>query len=109
LEAEVKKQITMAAITDDQDLGTQLCYKSEKNLEGPILTLHFEGADVKLTPENFFIPPPKAGFFCFAVQNNGPAEGGMGIIGNFAQANYLIGYDKEKMTLSFKQTDCTKN
>jgi hypothetical protein len=43
------------------------------------------------------------------VQNNGPAEGGMGIIGNFAQANYLIGYDKEKMTLSFKHTDCTKN
>ncbi|XP_062152515.1 aspartic proteinase CDR1-like [Alnus glutinosa] len=109
LEAEVKKQITLDPITGDPDLGTQLCYKSEKNLDGPILTLHFEGADVKLTPENFFIPPPKAGFFCFAVQNYGPVQSGFGLIGNFAQANYLIGYDKEKMTLSFKHTDCTKN
>jgi len=73
------------------------------------LTLHFEGADVKLPPSNFFIPPPKQGFFCLAVQNYGPAESGFGIIGNFAQSNYLIGYDMEKMMLSFKQTDCTKN
>ncbi|XP_059438524.1 aspartic proteinase CDR1-like [Corylus avellana] len=109
LEAEVKKQIPLAPVVDDPELGTQLCYKSAKNLDGPILTLHFEGADVKLPPSNFFIPPPKQGFFCLAVQNFGPAESGFGIIGNFAQSNYLIGYDMEKMMLSFKQTDCTKN
>ncbi|RDX74802.1 Aspartic proteinase CDR1, partial [Mucuna pruriens] len=63
---ELKVQINLPPIHDDPDLGTQLCYKSNTNLEGPILTAHFEGADVKLMPIQTFIPP-KDGVFCFAM------------------------------------------
>ncbi|KAL6278836.1 hypothetical protein ACE6H2_022437 [Prunus campanulata] len=57
LVAEVKNQIPMAPTENDPSLGTQLCYNSKTNLEGPILTVHFEGADVKLTPTQTFISP----------------------------------------------------
>ncbi|KAK7406001.1 hypothetical protein VNO78_07614 [Psophocarpus tetragonolobus] len=101
---ELKKQISLPPIRDDPSLGTQLCYKSETNLEGPILTAHFEGADVKLMPIQTFIPP-KDGVFCFAMAGT---TDGLYIFGNFAQSNILIGFDLDRRTVSFKPTDCTK-
>ncbi|KAL6132529.1 hypothetical protein ACLB2K_064770 [Fragaria x ananassa] len=105
LAAEVKSQIPMAPIVGDPSLGHQLCYKTPTNLKGPILTVHCKGsANIVLTPIQTFIPP-KDGVFCFAMQ--GVASDG-GTIGNFAQSNFLIGYDLERMTVSFKPADCTK-
>ncbi|XLS57895.1 hypothetical protein HN51_007650 [Arachis hypogaea] len=101
---ELKMQINLRPILDDPDLGTQLCYKSETNLEGPILTAHFDGADVQLMPIQTFISP-KDGVFCFAMAG---ANDGEYIFGNFAQANILIGFDLDKRTVSFKPADCTK-
>ncbi|OIV95431.1 hypothetical protein TanjilG_06893 [Lupinus angustifolius] len=102
---EVRKRVPMSPITDDPDLGPQLCYKTSTNLKGPIITMHFEGADIKLTPIQTFIPP-KDGVFCLAFTNT--SNGETGTLGNFAQANFLIGYDLEKDVVSFKPTDCTK-
>ncbi|KAK7307951.1 hypothetical protein VNO77_41459 [Canavalia gladiata] len=103
--AQVEKQVNLTPIRDDPDLGTQLCYRTTKNLNGPTLTAHFEGADVLLTPIQIFIPP-KDGVFCFAFAND---TGEVGIYGNFAQSNYLIGYDLDKKVVSFKPADCTKH
>ncbi|XP_075648419.1 aspartic proteinase CDR1-like [Castanea sativa] len=103
LAVEVQKQIAMNPIRDDPDLGTQLCYRTKSNLDGPILTVHFEGAKVQLKPMHTFISP-KDGVYCFAMQGSI----GDGIYGNFAQANFLIGFDMETMMLSFMPTDCTK-
>ncbi|WJX54750.1 saccharopepsin [Trifolium repens] len=100
---ELKVQSNLIPIDDDPDLGTQLCYRSEINLEGPILTAHFEGADVQLMPIQTFIPP-KDGVFCFAMAGTTDGEY---IFGNFAQSNILIGFDLDKKTISFKPTDCT--
>nr|KYP52677.1 Aspartic proteinase nepenthesin-1 [Cajanus cajan] len=100
---ELKVQSSLLPIDDDPDLGTQLCYRSETNLEGPILTAHFEGADVQLMPIQTFIPP-KDGVFCFAMA--GTTDGDY-IFGNFAQSNVLIGFDLDRRTVSFKPTDCT--
>ncbi|QHO23470.1 Aspartic proteinase [Arachis hypogaea] len=97
-------QINLRPILDDPDFGTQLCYKSETNLEGPILTAHFDGADVQLMPIQTFISP-KDGVFCFAMAGTNNGEY---IFGNFAQANILIGFDLEKRNVSFKPADCTK-
>lgn len=105
LAAEVKKQIPMSPIVGDPDLGTQLCYKSKTRVRGPILTVHFEGADVQLTPIQTFIPP-KDGVFCFAMAG---MEDDVGIYGNFAQSNFLIGFDMETRMVSFKPADCTKH
>ncbi|KAL4595857.1 hypothetical protein ACB092_12G122400 [Castanea dentata] len=60
-------------------------------------------ANMQLKPIHTFVPP-KDGVYCFAMQGS---KGG-GIYGNFAQANFLIGFDMETMILSFKPTDCTK-
>nr|XP_023899726.1 aspartic proteinase CDR1-like [Quercus suber]POE51499.1 aspartic proteinase cdr1 [Quercus suber] len=107
LVAEVQKQIPMDPIQDDPDLGTQLCYRTEINIHdnAPILTVHFEGADVLLTPIHSFIPP-KDGVYCFGMQSFGNID--IGIYGNYAQANYLIGFDRETMRVSFKLIDCSK-
>ncbi|XP_019418814.1 PREDICTED: aspartic proteinase CDR1-like [Lupinus angustifolius] len=102
---EVRKRVPMNSITDDPDLGPQLCYKTSTNLKGPMITMHFEGADIQLTPTQTFIPP-KDGVFCFAFTNT--SNGDPGTLGNFAQANFLIGYDLENDVVSFKPTDCTK-
>jgi len=101
---ELKVQINLPPIHVDPDLGTQLCYKSETNLEGPILTAHFEGAEVKLLPLQTFIPP-KDGVFCFAMTGT---TDGLYIFGNFAQSNVLIGFDLDKRIVFFKPTDFTK-
>nr|POE68500.1 aspartic proteinase cdr1 [Quercus suber] len=103
LAVEVLKQIAMNPIRDDPDLGTQLCYRTKSNLDGPILIVHFEGANVQLKPMHTFISP-KDGVYYFAMQGSN----GGGIYGNFAQANFLIGFDMETMMLSFMPTDCTK-
>lgn len=103
--AELKKQIPMKPVEDDPNLGTQLFYKSKINLRlrGPILTLHSEGdADARLTPTQTFIPP-RDWVFCFAMTNSDGS-----IYGNFAQSNFLIGFDLETRMVSFKPSDCTK-
>jgi hypothetical protein len=108
--AEVRKQVPLDPIMAWKIFhGSFAIYRSEENLSGPILTVHFEGADVVLTPMHTFIPP-EDGIFRFAVHASNSIGGldGFGAYGNFAQSNFLIGYDMENMMLSFKQTDCTK-
>ncbi|XP_004511546.1 aspartic proteinase CDR1-like [Cicer arietinum] len=99
---ELKTQISLVPI---EGLRTLLCYRSETNLEGPILTVHFEGADVQLMPIQNFIPR-KEGVFCFAMAGT---TDGMYIFGNFAQSNILIGFDLDRKIVSFKPTDCTNH
>ncbi|CAK8539256.1 unnamed protein product [Lathyrus sativus] len=104
---EVKKKVSMEPIQDDPSLGNQLCYHTNTSPNGPNLTFHFEGADIVLTPIQIFIPQiEKVGVICLGVTNNS-ADGG--IYGNFAQSNYLIGFDLEREEVSFKPTDCTRD
>ncbi|WVZ10181.1 hypothetical protein V8G54_014711 [Vigna mungo] len=99
---ELKVQSSLLPIDYDPDLDTQLCYRSDTNLEGPPLIAHFEGADVPLMPIQTFIAP-KDGVFCFAMAGTTDGEY---IFGNFAQSNILIGFDLDKKLVSFKPTDC---
>lgn len=101
---ELKGQSDLVPVEDDPDLGSQLCYRSETNLDGPILTAHFDNdANVPLMPVQTFVPP-KDGVFCFAM--TGTSDGDF-IFGNFAQSNVLIGFDLDTKIVSFKPTDCT--
>jgi len=82
----------------------ELCYQTPTNLNGPTLTVHFEGGDVLLTPAQMFVPV-EGGNFCFAVFKTSEEYV---TYGNYAQSNYLIGFDLERQIVSFKATDCTK-
>ncbi|KAJ8427892.1 hypothetical protein Cgig2_008510 [Carnegiea gigantea] len=84
----------------------QLCYRSETEISEPVITAHFDsGAKVRLNPINAFIPV-QDGVYCFTVTDT-TAE--VGIIGNYAQIDFFIGFDLEKKTVSFMPTDCTNN
>ncbi|XP_050255008.1 aspartic proteinase CDR1-like [Quercus robur] len=114
LEVEVKKRISIEPMKNDTLLGNRLCYRTEiTNDNGPILTVHFEGADVELKPIQIFNQPVRGyDIYCFAIINHAKTEladlGDQGLYGNYVQANFLIGFDLETRMVSFKPTDCTK-
>ncbi|XP_022933066.1 aspartic proteinase CDR1-like [Cucurbita moschata] len=83
-----------------------LCYSSDgHDANIPAITAHFAGgADVRLGKENMFMRVA-GGVSCLMLTPM-TASDPFGIWGNIAQANFLIGYDLEKKTLSFKPTVC---
>ncbi|KAL6176135.1 hypothetical protein ACLB2K_052771 [Fragaria x ananassa] len=83
-----------------------LCFKSKKDDIGvPVITAHFSGgADVKLNALNTFARV-EDDMVCFTMI---PADD-VAIFGNLAQINFLVGYDLDEGTVSFKPTDCTKH
>ncbi|KAE9621355.1 hypothetical protein Lal_00016947 [Lupinus albus] len=101
---EVKKQVPMDPITDDPQIGNRLCYRRQTNLQEPIITTHFEGADIQLTPIQTFYQA-NDGVFCFGIES---IDSNLGFYGNHLQTNYFVGFDLEREVVSFKATDCTK-
>ena len=68
------------------------------------MTAHFTSADVKLQPLNIFIQVQED-LVCFSML---PTQD-LGIFGNLAQMNFLVGYDLKNNKVSFKPTDCSKH
>ncbi|CAL0333586.1 unnamed protein product [Lupinus luteus] len=101
LESAVASAIPSERIEDPS--GTlSLCYKSSTNLDIPIITANFDGADVKLKALNTFVEVSE-GITCFAF-----IPSSFAIFGNLAQQNFLIGYDVTNQALTFKPKDCSK-
>ncbi|CAI9769636.1 unnamed protein product [Fraxinus pennsylvanica] len=103
LEKAMVSSIKLRRIKDPQGV-LNLCYYSPKDIQVPIITVHFKGADVKLNTINTFVRTSENAL-CFAFA---PAKD-IPIYGNLAQVNFLIGYDLNKKTVSFKATDCSKS
>ncbi|KAM5559462.1 aspartic proteinase CDR1-like [Rosa sericea] len=83
--------------------GSGLCFLTKYDiLPGPYVILHFNGADVELKSTNTFIRMDDE-TVCLAFS----PSSGVGIYGNWAQINYLVGYDLDNKTVSFQPTDCT--
>ncbi|KAL3815184.1 hypothetical protein ACJIZ3_016452 [Penstemon smallii] len=98
----VKRQVKSIQVSDPQGL-LNLCYLPTGNVEVPEITVHFKGADVKLKSVNTFVKTSETSLcLAFAPASN------LAIYGNLAQMNFLIGYDLEKKTVSFKPTNCSK-
>ncbi|CAN0829740.1 Aspartic proteinase CDR1 [Linum grandiflorum] len=90
--------------TSDPQGVLSLCYMIDSNLEVPPITMHFKGGDVELTAANIFVPMSET-VTCLAFIGDDDVS----IYGNLAQQDFLIGYDLQKRTVSFKPTDCTQN
>ncbi|KAG6601726.1 Aspartic proteinase CDR1, partial [Cucurbita argyrosperma subsp. sororia] len=98
LAAEVRRHIPSKPVDDDT-----LCYKD--NLGDLVMTLHFEGGvDLRLSTVQTF-NKMSDGSFCFTAMGVDDKDA---LIGNSMMANFLVGYDIDNMTVSFKPTDCTK-
>ncbi|KAG5589177.1 hypothetical protein H5410_039691 [Solanum commersonii] len=85
--------------------GLDLCYESrEWYYDVPKIVAHFTNADLELSTSNIFTQVEE-GIVCLTIV---PGGNQISILGNMAQANFLIGYDLKANKLSFKPTDCTK-
>ncbi|XP_061961533.1 aspartic proteinase CDR1-like [Populus nigra] len=81
-----------------------VCYSATSDLKVPAITAHFTGADVKLKPINTFVQVSDD-VVCLAFAST---TSGISIYGNVAQMNFLVEYNIQGKSLSFKPTDCTK-
>ncbi|CAN1271760.1 Aspartic proteinase CDR1 [Linum perenne] len=100
----LEAQVTGANRTSDPQGFLSLCYVASDSMEFPDIVMHFKGGDVALTPVNLFFPMSDT-VICLAFYGNDDVS----IYGNLAQQDFLVGYDLQKRTVSFKHTDCTKN
>ncbi|TKY58459.1 Aspartic proteinase CDR1 [Spatholobus suberectus] len=102
LESALGKVIRAKRVRDPNG-NFNLCYESiGDKIRIPIITAHFKGGDVKLRPVNTF-SRVKENLICFTMIPNDFA-----LLGNLAQTNFLVGFDLEARTVSFKHTDCTQ-
>lgn len=100
LEKSMSDQVKSERV-DDPTQSLNLCYKSQ-GFEAPDVTVHFNGADVKLKTLNTFVEVAD-GVLCFAFA----ASPSLSIYGNLSQMDFLVGYDRHNNTVTFKPTDCT--
>uniref|UniRef100_A0A6N2MWJ4 Peptidase A1 domain-containing protein n=1 Tax=Salix viminalis TaxID=40686 RepID=A0A6N2MWJ4_SALVM len=89
---------------EDPSGSLSVCYSATSDLKVPAITAHFTGADVKLKSINTFIQVSDD-VVCLAFA---PTASGISIYGNVAQMNFLVGYNIQGKSLSFKPADCTK-
>lgn len=102
LETEMKKQMNLNPVADPER-RLRLCYQmDDARIRGPIITLHFVGANVKLYPINNFVKVSK-NVYCLGFVG----DKGVAILGNLAQVNFLVGFDLKRKVVSFKRTDCS--
>ncbi|XWS57953.1 hypothetical protein CRYUN_Cryun09bG0217200 [Craigia yunnanensis] len=102
LESTVSSQINATRV--DGPEGLSLCYDAQTDFAVPNITIHFTDADVRLQPLNTFVLVSDT-VACFTFSS----VPDFAIYGNLAQMNFLVGYDTDKQTVSFKPTDCSKN
>ncbi|CAN1271771.1 Aspartic proteinase CDR1 [Linum perenne] len=97
----LSSQVSGGTATSVQDLAP--CYKVDgAGLKVPTVTVHFDGGDVELKDGNVFIEVADD-VFCSAFL----ASDSLSIYGNVAQQNFLVGYDSQGGSLTFKATDCS--
>ncbi|KAL9423122.1 hypothetical protein AB3S75_035253 [Citrus x aurantiifolia] len=81
----------------------ELCYSFNSLSQVPEVTIHFRGADVKLSLSNFFVKVSED-IVCSVFKGTNSLP----LYGNIMQTNFLVGYDIEQQTVSFRPTDCTE-
>ncbi|KAF3578751.1 hypothetical protein DY000_02035326 [Brassica cretica] len=101
--AAVEEAVTGAKrVSDPQGLLSH-CFRSGSAEIGlPEITMHFTGADVRLSPLNAFVKVSED-MVCMSMIPTTEVA----IYGNFAQVDFLVGYDLETRTVSFQRMDCT--
>ncbi|KAM0992314.1 hypothetical protein ACFX13_010748 [Malus domestica] len=115
---QVKKAVDLKPVlVGDPKNGTRFCYNTSTldHLKGATLTVHFEGGGkVKLTPEQAFFHTEDDGYklLCSMLMNGtevASEDVNVAIYGSNAQSNFWVGFDLERMMVSFKPTDCRRS
>ncbi|KAL6575566.1 hypothetical protein OROHE_000943 [Orobanche hederae] len=81
-----------------------LCVQTKNDIKKfPSITVHFDGANVKLNQENLFVRASENSLL-YAVRK-APARADP-IYGSLAQTNFLVGFDLTNKIVSFKPNKC---
>ncbi|XP_057972678.1 aspartic proteinase CDR1-like [Malania oleifera] len=102
LESAVAAEVSGTRVRDPEG-QLSLCYRSKKDINAPVITAHFTGADVRLKPLNTFVRIAND-IVCLAFV----PTANIAIFGNLAQMNLLVGYDLNARTVTFKPADCSR-
>lgn len=103
--AAVEESMTGAKRVSDPQGNLPHCFKAgDKEIDLPEITMHFTGADVKLSPINAFVKLSED-MVCLSMIPTTEVA----IYGNLVQMDFLVGYDLEKKTVSFQRMDCSGN
>nr|XP_010908060.1 aspartic proteinase nepenthesin-1-like [Elaeis guineensis] len=98
-------QVNLPSV-DGSDFGFDLCFQLSSNsssFKAPKLVFHFDGADLDLPQENYFVvQDPVSGVVCLMLMSNT----GLSVLGNFQQQNILVVYDLESEQLLFRTAQC---
>ena len=104
LEESVAHSIKGKRVRDPNGISS-LCYNTTVDqIDAPIITAHFKDANVELQPLNTFMRMQED-LVCFTVAPTSD----IGVLGNLAQVNFLVGFDLRKKRVSFKAADCTQH
>nr|Q766C3.1 RecName: Full=Aspartic proteinase nepenthesin-1; AltName: Full=Nepenthesin-I; Flags: Precursor [Nepenthes gracilis]BAD07474.1 aspartic proteinase nepenthesin I [Nepenthes gracilis] len=101
---EFISQINLPVVNGSSS-GFDLCFQTPSdpsNLQIPTFVMHFDGGDLELPSENYFISPSN-GLICLAM---GSSSQGMSIFGNIQQQNMLVVYDTGNSVVSFASAQC---
>ncbi|OEL24248.1 Aspartic proteinase nepenthesin-1 [Dichanthelium oligosanthes] len=86
------------------DGSDDVCFQtSGGSADVPSMVLHFDGADMALPAENFFLPAGNGGVICWVVRRS-PSR--LSIVGNIMQMDYHVRYDVDNSVLSFQPANC---
>ncbi|KAL6562847.1 hypothetical protein OROHE_005434 [Orobanche hederae] len=91
--------------TEDPLGALDLCFfTQEEYIDFPPVVFHFEGgAGLRLKQDNLFF---RTSYDTLCLAAKPVPEQDVGIYGNLAQINFLVGYDLEKRSISFWPTHC---
>ncbi|GER48551.1 eukaryotic aspartyl protease family protein [Striga asiatica] len=104
LREAVKRSVNLRENRNHQGV-LDLCFMSrEDKVRIPDVVVHFKGADVKWGQDNLLVRTSDESVCLAAVAAEGDA-----VYGNLAQGNFLVGYDLEARTLSFKPAQCAQS
>ncbi|CAN6199256.1 unnamed protein product [Urochloa humidicola] len=105
--AAVLSLVTLPTTDGSAATGLDLCFALASRTTAPpampIMTLHFDGADMVLPADSYMVSA--SGMWCLAMQNQ--SSGLPSILGNYQQQNLHILYDIRKETLSFAPAKCS--
>ncbi|XP_038907012.1 aspartic proteinase CDR1-like [Benincasa hispida] len=99
----ISKSLNLKRTNDPEQLLDHCFVTTTDDYKLPLITMHFEGADVPLLRENVFIRVSDS-VVCLAFGTH--QDDDFMIFGNIAQTNFLVGYDIKNMLVSFKPMDC---
>ncbi|WZZ23673.1 hypothetical protein YC2023_007074 [Brassica napus] len=103
----VRESVEKVVTAEKLDNDDMLCYKTNSMDVFPVITMHFSGgADLVLDKNNTYMAFNGQAICLIIICGPVTPIAEKAIFGNRAQNNFLVGYDRSSLQVSFKPTDC---